>query len=119
MLPVPLSLATHIRARVLRTKVIPQQLARDGCAQFSPIFQRVMVVKTSIDSHPEHLVDKVARILKRVGMDAVLKRNAIRHEMNFRGAKVGPQQCCDGSAGAGMRRWIFRVIRRRRQRQPC
>lgn len=88
----PLLLVTNIRARALQTEVSPQQLARDGCAQFFPILQGVMVVKTSIDSSPEHLVDKVARILKRVGMDAVLKCSAIGHEMNFRGPEVAREQ---------------------------
>src|SRR5262245_39773684 len=97
----------------------PQHFAGNGGAELLPILQRAMEVKAGIDARPKDFVDKVAQILKRVGVHSIRKRRAIGNEMRLGGAEVSRQHREYRSARAGMSRRILWVAARRAERKPA
>src|SRR5260370_14712671 len=114
-----LSVTSQFRNTVLGTEVVPQQLAGDARAHLAPVLQRMIEVKSGIYPGLEDFVQKVSRILKRVGVDTILERYAVHDEMNIGGAEVVRNQrryCARDTAMCGR---VFGTIRRAAQGKPA
>src|SRR5207249_9721007 len=103
---------------MLQSKVVPQHLACDGYAKLASIFEGVVVMKAGIYACPEDLIHKVTRVLEGVGVDAILKRCAVHHDVRLCRTEISRDERGDGPGDAAVRGRIFRMIRRRTQRQP-
>ena len=103
--------------RVLRLKVILEKLVGDFVAQGSPIFERMTIMETGVDSGREDLVQPVGRIVESVSMGRAEDLTS-DYDIYVRCSKEILHQTGDRARNAAVRGWIFRMVGSGTQRQP-
>src|SRR6266481_5880061 len=66
-----LYLVWHRAFLVLRSKVLSKQLLADLSANIAPVFEGMLIVKTSVDSRPKDLIEPVGCIVESMCVDPI------------------------------------------------
>jgi hypothetical protein len=94
-----------------RTEVPPEELPADSSAKGATVFERMAIVKTSVDARPKDLFEQVTRVVEGVRMNTIAEGQAVYNDVHLARPKVIPDQAGNYPRNAPVRRRIFRVAR--------